>query len=111
MGDEPVIYLRSNIDQTNYLALMDSARRAYEQDLHQLTLDLRDCTKVNLSALFALHSIHTIYRGSIPADSENGWRGLNQMAADNRCHGSLETIHYQNIVVEVEDELKQNFLL
>jgi hypothetical protein len=81
-GVEPtaLLWLRGAINHRTYLDLIAAAQQAYKRGARHLLLDLHDVNELELSGLFALHSIARLFAGASLLDPECGWRGLRATA-------------------------------
>lgn len=64
-----------------YTQLIDCTAAAYADGQRCLILDLRQTTRIELSGLFALHSITRLYAGEGALNPEGGWAVLHWSAA------------------------------
>jgi anti-anti-sigma regulatory factor len=65
-----------------YTLLIDRVAAAYAAGQRALILDLRETTRIELSGLFALHSITRLYAGQGLLNPEGGWAVLHWSAEE-----------------------------
>jgi|GEM_PF-6493469 len=70
------------LDRHSYQAFIASAAALYRQGQTKLLVDLGQTTQIELSGLFALHSIARLYAGGSLLDPESGWAGLRAAAEE-----------------------------
>jgi anti-sigma B factor antagonist len=71
-----VVSLAGELDASNFEALIEAVRGAYDGGARQLLLDLSALRFMASSGLVALHSIVRIMHGEPPLDPEAGWSAL-----------------------------------
>jgi hypothetical protein len=77
-----LLRLHGVLNHRTYRDLIAAATAAHEQGARHLLIDLHDLNELELSGLFALHSIARLYAGASLLDPECGWRGLRAAAED-----------------------------
>ena len=77
-----VLAVEGVLNRHTYEALIDAARDLYARNRRALLIDLRKLTQIELSGLFALHSIAHLYTGGALLNPELGWPVL-QVATHN----------------------------
>ena len=77
-----VLAVEGVLNRHTYEALIDAARDLYVHERRALLIDLRKLAQLELSGLFALHSIAHLYTGGALLNPELGWTVL-QVATHN----------------------------
>jgi anti-anti-sigma regulatory factor len=77
----PVAVMRfeGELDQSNYLSVIDRARELRDAGTRNVVLDLSDLTYMGSSGIFALRSIAIVLAGDEPPDPEGGWGAVHEM--------------------------------
>jgi hypothetical protein len=75
-----VIQVNGPLDRRTVAALIDCAADLYANGTRRLLIDLSATPRIELSGLFALHSIARLYRGDPLPDPEDGWSALHEAA-------------------------------
>ncbi len=74
-----VIGLAGELDQSNYLDVINRAREARAAGATAVLLDLTELTYMGSSGIFALRSIAIVLGDSEPPDPEGGWGAVHEM--------------------------------
>lgn len=81
--DVAVMTLEGELDQSNYLEVIDRVREARDAGVTAVLLDLTGLTYMGSSGIFALRSIAMVLDNTEPPDPEGGWGAIHEM--DNRA--------------------------
>lgn len=78
---EPVAVMRleGELDQSNYLHVINKARELRDAGTRQLVLDLADLNYMGSSGIFALRSIAIILGGDEPPSPDDGWGAIHEL--------------------------------
>lgn len=71
-----VLHVTGVLDHLSYEVFIDRAAALHRLGNRRLIIDLRQTTRIELSGLFALHSIARLYGGERLLDPEVGWMAL-----------------------------------
>lgn len=80
-----VLHLRGDLDASNFEALIEEAKKAYEAGASDMLLDLGEVRYVSSSGLVALQSIAALLRGEQPPDTREGWGALRAVHRDREA--------------------------
>lgn len=111
LSDSPLIRLNGPADSQVYLDIIDGAYSAYRCGMQEITIDFEHCPHIDTAGLFALHTIHMLFRGETPAAPEDGWTGLKSMAERNREVGLAPNVYYQNAPPAIRALLSEHSLM
>lgn len=104
---EPVAVIRldGELDQSNYLDLIDRVRGLREEGVRGIVLDLGGLTYMGSSGIFALRSIAIVLSGEEPPDPEDGWNAIH--SADGRPAEELHRVKLLNAQPAVDRVLER----
>jgi anti-anti-sigma regulatory factor len=74
--------LGGELDATNYLDVIATAKELYAAGTRDLLLDLTDLSFMASSGLVALHSTALIMKGEEPPDLEHGWSAFHGISRE-----------------------------
>jgi anti-anti-sigma regulatory factor len=94
-----VLQLVGKLDGSNYIQLIEAARRAYLNGVGDLLIDLSRLTYMSSAGLAAIHQTALMYRGLPVAEEESGWAAYR---AINRDRGSEPQSHVKLLSPQVE---------
>lgn len=94
--DEKVLCVAGTVNYRTHRQLLHAATSLYQGGVRTLDLDLAACDGIQLSGLFALHSIGALFRGETPPDPEAGWAALRTMRARAEAMGMDSRVRYKN---------------
>ncbi len=77
-----VLQLVGKLDGSNYMQLVDEARRTYLNGVQNLLIDLSRLTYISSAGLAAIHKSALIFRGSPMAEEESGWASYHAIDRD-----------------------------
>lgn len=83
-----VLAVEGVLNRHSYEALIDAARDLYVHGRRSLLVDLRKLKQIELSGLFALHSIAHLYAGGTMLDPDLGWSALQAATHNSRTEMS-----------------------
>ena len=99
-----VLYVKGDLDASNYLRLVEAAQTAYNAGMRDLLLDLSDVTFISSAGLASLHIITKMFRGE-KADTEDGW-GTYKAIERERENGMQKNVKLLKPSAEVEQVLE-----
>ena len=68
-----VLQLAGKLDGSNYMQLIDEAKRAYSNGVRDLLIDLSRLTFMSSAGIAAIHKSALIFRGEPVLEEELGW--------------------------------------
>lgn len=74
--------LEGELDASNYVDVMDQAKKMYDAGTRNLLLDLSELTFMSSSGLVALHGTVLIMRGLEAPDPDAGWGAFHDIERD-----------------------------
>ena len=74
--------LEGELDATNYIDVIDKAKKLYDDGTRDLLMDLSDLTFMSSSGLVSLHGTVLVMRGQPPPDPEAGWEVFHAIERD-----------------------------
>lgn len=77
-----VLQLIGKLDGSNYMQLVDEARRTYLNGVRDLLIDLSQLTYLSSAGIAAIHKTALIYRGLPMAEEESGWASYHAIDRD-----------------------------
>lgn len=77
-----VLKLNGELDASNYLDVIETVRKLYQDGARALIIDLSDLNFLSSSGLVALHSSALIMRGEEPPSPDLGWSAFHAIASD-----------------------------
>lgn len=78
-----ILQLVGKMDGSNYVQLIDAARRVYQAGSRDLLLDLSQLTYLSSAGLSAMHKTALIFRGEpLPPEEKIGWSAYLAMNRD-----------------------------
>ena len=80
-GATPVAVMRveGELDQSNYLDVVNRARELSDAGTRNVVLDLSNLTYMGSSGIFALRSMAIVLSGDEPPDPEGGWGAIHEL--------------------------------
>ena len=77
-----ILQLTGKLDGSNYMQLVDEARRTYLNGAQNLLIDLSNLTYLSSAGIAAIHKAALIYRGLPVAVEESGWASYHAIDRD-----------------------------
>jgi anti-anti-sigma factor len=77
-----VLQLIGKLDGSNYLELIEEARRAYINGVSELLIDLSQLSFMSSAGLAAIHKTTLMFRGVPMAEDESGWASYHAIDRD-----------------------------
>lgn len=77
-----VISVDGKLDGSNYLALINAAKKEFGAGTEKMVLDLNGCDFMSSAGIVALHNIVMIARGEKPVDTDQGWGAIHAASMD-----------------------------
>jgi anti-anti-sigma regulatory factor len=107
LGKVPVsiISLEGDLDGSNYLEVIDKARKIYGTGVRDILIDLTHVPFMASSGLVALHSIALLLRGEQPPDPQYGWNAFHNLDRD-RGNGFQKHLKILNPQEKIEHTLE-----
>ena len=85
-----VLQLDGKLDGSNYLQLIEEAKRAYINGVHDLLIDLSKLTYLSSAGIAAIHKTALLFRGLPVFEDESGWASFR---AIDRDRGGAKQTH------------------
>lgn len=99
--DVAVMSLEGELDQSNYLQVIDRVREARDAGATAVLLDLTNLTYMGSSGIFALRSIAMVLDNNEPPDPEGGWGAMHEMEGRSTDTGRVKILNAQPAVDRV----------
>jgi anti-anti-sigma regulatory factor len=98
-----VLHLEGKLDGSNYMQLVEEARRAYTNGVSDLLLDLSQLTYLSSAGIAAIHQTALIFRGLPMAEEESGWAAYHAIDRDrgSQIQSHVKLLSPQHAVAEV----------
>jgi anti-anti-sigma regulatory factor len=77
-----VMELVGKLDGSNYMQLIDEARKAYDNGVRDLLIDLSQLTFLSSAGIAAIHQTGLIFRGQPMSGEEMGWASFHAIDRD-----------------------------
>jgi anti-anti-sigma factor len=77
-----ILQLIGKLDGSNYMELIEEARRAYINGVSELLIDLSQLTFMSSAGLAAIHKTTLMFRGVPMAEDESGWASYHAIDRD-----------------------------
>jgi anti-anti-sigma regulatory factor len=77
-----ILQLIGKLDGSNYLQLIEEARRAYLNGVRDLLIDLSQLTYLSSAGIAAIHKTALLFRGVPVAEAELGWETYHAIDRD-----------------------------
>jgi STAS domain len=77
-----VLQLAGKLDGSNYMQLVDEARKIYLNGGRDLLIDLSELTFMSSAGIAAIHQTALIFRGLPMVDEESGWASYHAIDRD-----------------------------
>jgi len=77
-----VLQLTGKLDGSNYMQLVEEAKRLYLNGVRDLLIDLSELTFMSSAGLAAIHQTALIFRGMPPTEQETGWAAYHAIDRD-----------------------------
>jgi anti-anti-sigma regulatory factor len=77
-----VLELVGKLDGSNYMQLIDAARKAYDNGVRDLLIDLSQLTFLSSAGIAAIHQTALIFRGQPTSGEEVGWASFHAIDRD-----------------------------
>ena len=74
-----VMRLEGELDQSNFMDVINHARELRAEGIGHVVLDLTQLSYMGSSGIFALRSVAIIMSGDEPPDPEGGWGAFHEM--------------------------------
>jgi len=74
-----ILYIKGNVDGSNYQELIQQGRALYADGARQMVLELSECAYMSSSGLVALNALSKLLRGENLPNLEDGWAVLKTM--------------------------------
>jgi anti-anti-sigma factor len=94
-----VLQLDGELDSSNYLAVIDAAKKSFQEGSRKLAIDLSKVTFMSSAGLMAVHTITLLFRGE---ESETGFRAIDP-ERDRTAQARVKLIAPQAQVDQVLD--------
>ena len=104
-GAQPVgiMRLEGELDQSNFMEVIDRARELREAGTRHVLLDLSGLSYMGSSGIFALRSIAIVVAGDEPPDPEHGWGAIHEMEGRSADTSRVKILNPQPSVDRVLD--------
>ena len=90
-----IMRLEGELDQSNYLDVVNRARELADAGTLNLLLDLSDLSYMGSSGIFALRSIAIVLSGETPPDPEGGWGAVHELEGRSADTSRLKILNPQ----------------
>jgi anti-anti-sigma regulatory factor len=100
-----VLQLIGKLDGSNYMELVEEAKRVYLNGMSNLLFDLSQLTYLSSAGIAAIHKTALMFRGLPMAEEESGWASYHAIDRD-RGRGTQEHVKLlspQNEVANILD--------
>jgi anti-anti-sigma regulatory factor len=77
-----VLQLNGKLDGSNYMQLVDEAKRNYLNGVHDLLIDLSQLTYMSSAGIAAIHKTALLFRGLPVFEDETGWASYRAIDRD-----------------------------
>jgi anti-anti-sigma factor len=77
-----VLQLIGKLDGSNYMQLIEEARKAYLDGARDLLIDLTELTFMSSAGIAAIHQTALVFRGQLQAEEESGWASYHSIDRD-----------------------------
>jgi anti-anti-sigma regulatory factor len=77
-----VLHLDGKLDGSNYIQLIDEAKKAYLNGGHDLLIDLSHLTYMSSAGIAAIHKTALLFRGEPILEEESGWASFHAIDRD-----------------------------
>ena len=77
-----VLQLTGKLDGSNYMQLVDEAKKLYRDGVRDLLIDLSVVTFMSSAGIAAIHQTALIFRGQPMAEEESGWAAYHAIDRD-----------------------------
>jgi anti-anti-sigma regulatory factor len=77
-----ILQLTGKLDGSNYMQLVDEARRAYLNGVQDLLIDLSQLTYLSSAGIAAIHKTGLLFRGQPVLEEESGWASYHAIDRD-----------------------------
>ena len=98
-----VIRLEGELDQSNFLDVINRARELREGGTRNVVLDLTELSYMGSSGVFALRSIAIVLSGDEPPDPEDGWGAIHELEGRSADTSRVKILNPQPSVDRVLD--------
>jgi len=96
-----VLQLVGKLDGSNYLQLVDEARKTYLNDTRDLLIDMSRLVFMSSAGIVAIHRTALLFRGLSIPEEESGWASYHAIDRD-RGNGVQEHVKLLSPQPEVE---------
>jgi anti-anti-sigma regulatory factor len=77
-----ILQLDGKLDGSNYMQLVEEAKRIYENGARDLLIDLSGLTYLSSAGIAAIHKTALLFRGLALPDEESGWASYHAIDRD-----------------------------
>jgi anti-anti-sigma factor len=100
-----VLQLIGKLDGSNYMQLIEEARKAYLNGARDLLIDLTELTFMSSAGIAAIHQTALIFRGQSMAEEELGWASYRAIDRDrgSGIQKHVKLLCPQNNVADILD--------
>ena len=77
-----ILQLAGKLDGSNYMQLVEEAKRIYENGARDLLIDLSGLTYLSSAGIAAIHKTALLFRGLALPDEESGWASYHAIDRD-----------------------------
>jgi anti-anti-sigma factor len=77
-----IFQLAGKLDGSNYMKLIDQARKIYLEGVRDLLIDLSELTFMSSAGIAAIHKTALIFRGQQVSEDESGWASYHAIDRD-----------------------------
>jgi len=100
-----VLQLAGKLDGSNYMQLIDEAKKAYLNGVRDLLIDLSQLTYLSSAGIAAIHQTALIFRGLPVADEGSSWAAYHAIDRDrdNGFQSHVKLLSPQPSVIEILD--------
>ena len=77
-----ILQLTGKLDGSNYLELVEEARRVYMDGARDLLIDMSQLTYMSSSGIAAIHKTALMFRGMPVLEDESGWSAYHAIDRD-----------------------------
>ena len=77
-----VVQVTGKLDGSNYLELIEAARRVYMDGARDLLIDMSQLTYMSSAGIAAIHKTALLFRGMPVVEAESGWADFHAIDRD-----------------------------
>ena len=100
-----VLHVTGKLDGSNYLDLIEEARRVYMDGARDLLIDMSQLTYMSSAGIAAIHKTALLFRGMPVLEDESGWAAYHAIDRDrgNGIQHHVKLLSPQPEVVKILD--------